>query len=219
MRRLDGSTLLDRLVLGADRVLRTVAGAPAAHRPSPARDLAEPGLPEDAERRHAAGLMRVNHTGEVCAQALYAGQSLTAREPAVRRAMSRAAREEEDHLAWCAERLDQLHAHPSVLNPLFYGMSFLMGAMTGLAGDRISLGFVHATEDRVVAHLDAHLEHGKRSLPEGDLRSRAIVRKMREDELRHGETALDVGGVEFPPPVRETMAMLSKLMTASVYRL
>ena len=219
MSTLDRSTLLDRMVLGADRFLRTVAGTPAPHRPSPARELEEPGLPEEAERRHAAGLMRVNHTGEVCAQALYAGQSLTAREPAVRRAMSRAAREEEDHLAWCAERLDQLHDHPSVLNPLFYGASFLMGAMTGLAGDRISLGFVHATEDRVVAHLDDHLESGDRSLPEGDLRSRAIIRQMREDELRHGETALEVGGVEFPPPVRETMGMLSKLMTASVYRI
>ncbi|HSG90445.1 MAG TPA: 2-polyprenyl-3-methyl-6-methoxy-1,4-benzoquinone monooxygenase [Pseudomonadales bacterium] len=208
-------SLLDRLVRGADQVLRTVAGEPVAHRPSPAADLRDPVPLDEPDRRHAAGLMRVNHTGEVCAQALYAGQAITARDPAVRRAMAGAAREEEDHLAWCAERLKQLHDRPSVLNPLFYGMSFAVGAVAGAAGDRLSLGFVHATEDRVVAHLDEH----RRSLPQGDTRSRAIVEQMREDELRHGETALEVGGVEFPAPVRGVMAALSKLMTETVYRL
>ncbi|MEE4361928.1 MAG: 2-polyprenyl-3-methyl-6-methoxy-1,4-benzoquinone monooxygenase [Pseudomonadales bacterium] len=208
-------SFFDRLVLGADQLLRTLAGPAQAHRPSPARTLPPDAALEDTERRHAAGLMRVNHTGEVCAQALYRGQALTARDPAVRRAMESSAREEQDHLAWCAERLDELHARPSVLNPVFFGVSFAMGALTGLAGDRVSLGFVHATEDRVVAHLDEH----RQRLPEGDSRSRAIIEQMREDEARHGETALAVGGVEFPAPVRGAMAALSKVMTETVYRI
>lgn len=210
-----GAGLLDSLVGHADRVLRTVAGSSPGHRPSPARELAPDTTLDEAERRHAAGLMRVNHTGEVCAQALYAGQALTARDPAVRRAMSHSAREEEDHLAWCAERLEELQDRPSLLNPIFYGASFVVGAAAGLVGDRVSLGFVHATEDRVVAHLDEHSER----LPEGDARSRAIIEQMREDEARHGETALEVGGVEFPQPVRRGMAVLSKLMTETTYRI
>lgn len=209
------ASLFDRLVLGADRVLRTVAGDAPAHRPSPAAALPEDAPMEETDRRHAAGLMRVNHTGEVCAQALYAGQALTARDAVVRRTMASAAREEEDHLAWCAERLKELRDRPSLLNPVFYGASYAMGALTGLAGDRVSLGFVHATEDRVVAHLDEH----RQRLPQADARSRAIVEQMREDELRHGETALEVGGTEFPEPVRGAMAVLSRLMTESVYRL
>lgn len=208
------SSPFDLLVDHADRVLRTVAGASPGHRPSPANELARDEVLTEDDRRHAAGLMRVNHTGEVCAQALYAGQALTARDPAVRRAMAESAKEEEDHLAWCAERLDELHDRPSYLNPLFYGASFVMGAAAGLIGDKVSLGFVHATEDRVVAHLDEHAEH----LPEQDLRSRAIIERMREDEARHGETALEVGGVEFPAPVRQAMALLSKLMTETTYR-
>lgn len=214
MAGLNAESMIDRLVRGADQVLRTVAGEPVAHRASPAGTLRETAPLEEPERHHAAGLMRVNHTGEICAQALYAGQALTARDPAVRRAMAGAAREEEDHLAWCAQRLEELRDRPSVLNPLFYGASFAMGALAGMAGDRVSLGFVHATEDRVVAHLDEH----RQSLPEGDLRSRAIVEQMREDEQRHGETALEVGGVEFPAPVRSVMAVMSKLMTETVYR-
>lgn len=210
-----GGGILDTLVDQADRVLRTVAGSAPGHRPSPAAELAPDSGLDEGERRHAAGLMRVNHTGEVCAQALYAGQALTARDPAVRRAMAESAREEEDHLAWCAERLEELHDRPSLLNPVFYGASFVVGAAAGLVGDRVSLGFVHATEDRVVAHLDEH----QRSLPEGDARSRAIVERMREDEARHGETALEVGGMEFPEPVRRGMALLSKLMTETTYRI
>lgn len=208
-------SFLDRLILGADAVLRTVAGPARAHRPSPSSKLPPDAALDADARRHAAGLMRVNHTGEVCAQALYRGQALTARAPAVRRSMESSAREEEDHLAWCAERLEELEARPSVLNPLFYGVSFAMGALTGLVGDKVSLGFVHATEDRVAAHLDDHT----RRLPEADLRSRAIVEQMREDELRHGETALEVGGVEFPPPVRDAMAVLAKVMTETTYRI
>ena len=210
-----GAGLLDALVGHADRVLRTVAGNATGHRPSPAAALEPDAALDESDRRHAAGLMRVNHTGEVCAQALYAGQALTARDPAVRRAMAHSAREEEDHLAWCAQRLEELRDRPSLLNPVFYGASFVVGAAAGLVGDRVSLGFVHATEDRVVAHLDEHQER----LPAGDARSRAIIEQMREDEARHGETALEVGGMEFPQSVRRGMALLSKLMTESSYRI
>lgn len=214
------SPILDRAILQADRMLRSVSGiGPAPRRASPSRSLPPPAVADsrlsEQERRHAAGLMRVNHTGEVCAQALYQGQALTARDPAVRRAMAGAAREEEDHLAWCAERLEELQADPSRLNPLFYGLSFGMGVLAGAAGDRISLGFIHATEDQVVAHLDRHREE----LPEGDLRSRAIVERMRDDEARHGEDALAAGGNEFPAPLRRLMTAVSKLMTATAYRI
>lgn len=208
-------TLLDRMVLGADRVLRTVAGQLPAQRPSPAARIREPETLGAEERDHAAGLMRVNHTGEVCAQALYEGQSLTARNPATRRMLRRAAQEETDHLAWCAERLTALEARPSVLNPAWYAASYALGAAAGLAGDRVSLGFVHATEDRVVHHLDRHAEQ----LPEGDARSRAIVEQMRADEARHGATALEAGGEEFPQRVRNAMALVSKLMTLTAYRI
>jgi ubiquinone biosynthesis monooxygenase Coq7 len=159
--------------------------------------------------------MRVNHTGEVCAQALYEGQAMVAKAAHVRRALRHAAAEEEDHLSWCEERLRELHARPSVFNPLFYGASFAMGAVTGLLGDRVSLGFVHATEDRVVAHLEDH----QRTLPEDDHRSLAIVEQMRVDEAEHGEAALDLGGVPFPAPVRALMAASAKLMTETSYRL
>lgn len=212
--RRGGPSVADELVSHADRLLRLVTGSAQAARPSPGAAVDGPDELDDADRRHAAGLMRVNHTGEVCAQALYAGQALTARDPAVRRAMAHSAQEEEDHLAWCAERLEELDDRPSVLNPVFYGASFVVGAAAGLVGDKVSLGFVHATEDRVVAHLEDHAER----LPEGDARSRAIVEQMREDEARHGETALAVGGVEFPTPVRRGMALLSRLMTETTYR-
>jgi len=205
---------LDTMIGRADRLLRTVAGPVPAQRPSPAKDLPPAHLDDDA-RRHAAGLMRVNHTGEVCAQALYEGQAMVAKAAHVRRALRHAAAEEEDHLSWCEERLRELHARPSVFNPLFYGASFAMGAVTGLLGDRVSLGFVHATEDRVVAHLEDH----QRSLPEDDHRSRAIIEQMRVDEAEHGEAALDLGGAPFPAPVRALMAASAKLMTETTYRL
>ncbi len=214
------SPLIDHAILQADQLLRSLSGVgPTARRPSPAQAL-PPAASTDAEltpeeRRHAAGLMRVNHTGEICAQALYQGQALTARDPAVRRTLTHAAREEEDHLAWCAERLAELKADPSRLNPVFYGLSYGMGVLAGMAGDRVSLGFIHATEDQVVAHLDRHRE----SLPERDLRSRAIVERMREDESRHGEEALEAGGQTFPEPVRRLMTAVSRLMTATAYRI
>jgi ubiquinone biosynthesis monooxygenase Coq7 len=207
-------SLLDQLVEQADQVLRTLAGdANRSARPYPAAAAGDAELsPED--RRHAAGLMRVNHTGEVCAQALYQGQALTARLPDVRQEMEQAAAEEVDHLVWCEERLAELDSHTSVLNPLWYGLSFTLGAAAGVAGDRWSLGFVAATEDRVCQHLEEHLER----LPKRDHRSRRIVEQMLEDERRHGEAALAAGGENFPEPVKRAMAHVSRLMTSSSYR-
>jgi len=205
---------LDKLIDNADQVLRTLAGtANQAERNSPAHTESESELSAD-ERRHAAGLMRVNHTGEVCAQALYQGQALTARLPEVRKEMEQAASEEIDHLVWCEERLQQLGSHTSHLNPLWYGLSFTMGAAAGIAGDRWSLGFVAATEERVCEHLNDHLQQ----LPAQDRRSRKIVEKMLEDEQRHGEQALEAGGKNFPQPVKRAMSAVAKLMTSSSYR-
>lgn len=207
------NSLLDLAVLAADRVLKTLAGQHVSERASPAQDVVAAPLDDDG-REHAAGLMRVNHAGEVCAQALYEGQALVARDARVRNALLAAAREEEDHLAWCGERLQELDSRPSVLNPLWYGMSFALGAATGLLGDRVSLGFVAATEDQVCRHLDRHL----RELPNDDARSRAIVEQMRDDEARHGTAALDAGGAEFPQPVKDAMTFVSTVMTAASYR-
>lgn len=158
--------------------------------------------------------MRVNHTGEVCAQALYEGQALVAREGRVRTALLRAAREEGDHLAWCNERLDELDSRPSRLNPAWYAVSYALGAATGLMGDRISLGFVAATEDQVCRHLESHLER----LPPGDVRSRQIVAQMHSDEARHGTEALGAGGTEFPAPLKKAMTLVSRVMTETAYR-
>ena len=178
--------LVDELIAQVDQALKTLTGAHAARREYPAVDMVDSTLSED-DARHAAGLMRVNHTGEVCAQALYEGQALTARKDEVRQTLKLAADEESDHLAWCGQRLDELGSRPSVLNPLFYAASYAMGALTGLLGDRVSLGFVEATEDQVCRHLEKHLD----SLPECDERSREIVRRMHADESRHGADALD----------------------------
>ena len=204
---------LDRLISGADQVLRTLSGtATQGERESPALNIPEAELPP-AQRRHAAGLMRVNHAGEVCAQALYQGQALTAKLPGVRAAMELAAAEEADHLAWCEERLGQLDSRASFLNPLWYGLSFTLGAAAGLIGDRISLGFVAATEEQVCHHLRSHLQR----LPPEDDRSRAILEQMLEDEQRHGETALNSGGQNFPRPLKHAMTAASRLMTHSSY--
>lgn len=208
-------SLIDQLIIGADKALRTLAARQAdSPRPSPANPLDDAEL-SDAERRHAAGLMRVNHAGEVCAQALYQGQALTARLPEVRAEMEQAAQEEVDHLAWCQQRLTELNSQPSLLNPLWYSLSFAIGAGAGLVSDRISLGFVAAVEDQVCKHLDSHLA----SLPEADQKSRAIVSQMREDEARHAQTALAAGGIEFPAPVKSLMTLSSRLMTQSSYRI
>ena len=204
---------VDRLVIGIDQALRTLTGQYQAKRSNPATDTTDAVLSE-AERTHTAGLMRVNHAGEICAQALYEGQALTARSVQARESLLQAAEEERDHLAWCRSRLNELDAKPSVLDPLFYGASFVMGALTGLAGDKISMGFVEATEDQVVQHLDGHLDN----LPEGDRRSRAILEQMRADEAKHGAQALDQGGVEFPPLAKNAMTAISRLMTQTTYR-
>ncbi len=205
--------LIDDIVIGLDRALRTVAAEPIAERANPGEAIDDATM-DDSERQHAAGLMRVNHTGEICAQGLYEGQALTARDDATRNALLSAAQEETDHLAWCQDRLTELDAKPSVLNPLFYAASYAMGAVTGLMGDKVSLGFVEATEDQVCKHLESHMD----SLPEQDQRSRAIITQMHEDEERHGAEAMDQGGAEFPQSVKNLMTLVSKVMTETTYR-
>lgn len=206
-------TPFDRLLIEADGMLRTLSrGGASASRPSPATGHSEPQLSE-RERQHAAGLMRVNHTGEVCAQALYQGQALTAKTAGTRSEMQEAAQEEIDHLVWCEDRLEDLGARPSALNPIFYGASLAMGAVAGLIGDRVSLGFVHATEERVASHLRDHLK----ALPDRDMKSQLILQQMLEDEERHGENALKAGGQELPQQVKSVMTGVSKLMTQTTY--
>ena len=206
----------DQLVRQGDAVLRTLLpGAAQPSRPSPATPEVRDDAMDEAERRHAEGLMRINHTGEVCAQALYQGQGLTAKLPEIREQMEEAAQEEIDHLAWCQSRLEELDGHPSRLNPLFYAASFGMGALAGAIGDRISLGFVAATEEQVGRHLDAHMDE----LPGGDHRSRAVLRQMAIDEAHHAEQALAAGGARFPGPVMAGMTLMSRVMTRSVYKL
>ncbi|MFT4519574.1 MAG: ubiquinone biosynthesis monooxygenase Coq7 [Halioglobus sp.] len=208
-------TLLDKLITEADSVMKTVTNrGNQAARPSPSQGHTDTQL-SDTERRHVAGLMRVNHTGEVCAQALYQGQSLTAKLPTVREEMEQAAAEEVDHLVWCEERLQELDSHTSVLNPAFYGMSFALGAIAGAIGDKVSLGFVAATEEQVCQHLREHL----RDLPDEDRKSQLILQQMLEDEQRHGEKALESGGTDFPPVVKEAMTLISKLMTNASYKI
>ncbi|HZP67601.1 MAG TPA: 2-polyprenyl-3-methyl-6-methoxy-1,4-benzoquinone monooxygenase [Rudaea sp.] len=206
---------LDRVLVEVERALGVALGATAeASRPSPAARLAEAEL-DPAARRHAAGLMRVNHTGEVCAQALYSGQAAVARDDATRAQLLAAAAEETDHLAWCAERLDALASRPSMLNPLWYGGSFAVGAVAALIGDRVSLGFVVETERQVEAHLGEHLER----LPEADVRSRAVVAAMQADEARHGAAARAAGGIDLPAPVPMLMRAASLVMKTVAYRL
>ena len=208
-------SLFDHLIQNADLALRTlVPGAAHAFRESPAEQKEEASL-TDAEAKHAAALMRINHTGEVCAQALYQGQALTARLPEVREAMEEAANEEVDHLVWCEQRINELGGRTSVLNPLFYGLSFGVGALAGKISDKVSLGFVAATEEQVCKHLTSHLT----SLPTQDDKSKAVLLQMLEDEAKHATTALDAGGYRFPMPVKLMMTGLSKVMTKSVYRL
>jgi ubiquinone biosynthesis monooxygenase Coq7 len=205
---------MDRLLVEAQRALDSIAGQPVAGRPNPAGDAAEVVL-DEPERRHAAGLMRINHVGEVCAQALYSGQAAVARDPATRADLLAAAAEETDHLAWCAERLRELDSRPSLLNPLWYAGSFAIGALAGLRGDGWNLGFVVETERQVEAHLGEHLE----TLPGADLRSRAIVRAMKDDEARHADHAEAAGAKPLPQPIPSMMTAASKLMKAIAYRL
>jgi len=206
-------TPVDRLILATDNALRTLFGRPrGTQRPYPAARLEEALLGEE-ERRHVARLMRVNHTGEVCAQALYQGQSLTARMPETRQRMERSAREENDHLAWCGARIEELGDHKSLLNPLFFAGSFAIGALAGLAGDRWSLGFVVETERQVEDHLDDHLAQ----VPERDERTRAVLEQMKVDEIHHAQVAKAAGGMDLPAPIRGAMRLASKAMTRSAY--
>lgn len=198
---------LDRIIGALDQSLRTLAAAPHSARPSPARALDEPDL-SDAERRLSASLLRVNHAGEIAAQALYTGQTLVARSATTRTLLHRAADEERDHLAWCAERLVELGGRPSLLGPLWFGGAFCFGALTGSAGDATSLGFVTETENQVEAHLQDHLER----LPQADVKSRAILERMAEDEAHHGTTASLAGGTQLPWPVRRSMAFGGELL-------
>lgn len=204
----------DDLISGFDRALRTLTGTASSQRKYPADDRREVELSPD-ERRHAAGLMRVNHTGEVCAQALYSAQALGARDPEVRRRFALAAREEEDHLAWTQQRLAELDARTSYANPLWYAGSFAIGLASSLGGDRTNLGFVVETERQVEEHLTEHMAR----LPEADARSRAIVAAMRDDEARHGASARDAGASELPLPLRALMRATAKLMTITAYRI
>lgn len=204
----------DRLLADAQNALETIAGAPLAARPNPGADQADVVL-DDTERRHAAGLMRINHVGEVCAQALYVGQAAVARDPQTRAQLKAAAQEETDHLAWCADRLRELDSRPSLLNPVWYAGSYAIGLLAGLRGDGWNLGFVVETERQVEAHLDEHLE----TLPPADARSRAILRVMKADEARHAEHAEAAGARILPQPVPALMAAASNLMKAVAYRL
>lgn len=206
-------TLADRLIGQLDRGLRTVLGVHGpGGRVSPANDLDEAELSE-AERREVVGLMRVNHAGEVAAQALYHGQALTARRADVREAFEQAASEENDHLFWCRERLSELGGRPSVLDPLWYAGSFAIGAAAGLLGDRFNLSFLAETEHQVVEHLDTHLE----KLPDVDHRSRAILTTMRADEASHATSALKKGGEAMPETLREAMRVAARIMTRTAY--
>ncbi len=207
-------TPIDKVVMLLDQSLRAVHSAhQGTARPNPAAQHDEANLDEN-ERRQVIGLMRVNHAGEVAAQALYNGQALTARDEEVRQRMQESAIEETDHLAWCKARVDELGGHTSYLGPFWYWGSFAIGATAGLAGDKWSLGFVKETEDQVGAHLEDHLKR----LPAQDLKSRAIVTQMALDEAHHGQKAADLGGVELPAPIRGLMKLTSKVMTTLSYR-
>ena len=208
------SANIDRWVSAFDNALRTLTGTPMATRANPADAVKAVEL-SAADTRHAGGLMRVNHSGEICAQALYHGQAITAQDAATAESMARAAREEADHLAWCRQRLDELRTAPSLLNPVWYAGSWVIGALAGAVSTGWSLGFVVATERQVAAHLQRHLA----SLPIQDLRSRAIVEHMQSDEARHADQAQAAGAVELPPAVTRAMAATARIMTTLAYRL
>ena len=208
-------SMLDNILNQIDSGLRTsFSGAPSPQRVSPAQDLVEPEL-TDKQRQHAIGLMRVNHAGEICAQALYQGQALTAKLPEVGDKMKESAEEEIDHLAWCEQRIEELGGKTSVLNPAWYAMSFALGAGAGLVSDKLSLGFVAATENQVCDHLKKHLEE----LPLEDHKSRLIVEQMLVDEAQHAESALKAGGHVFPKPIKQFMTLVSSAMTKTSYKI
>jgi ubiquinone biosynthesis monooxygenase Coq7 len=206
-------TPIDHALINLDQAVRTLFGRPlVTGRVNPGEDYDEVDLSDD-ERRHIGRLMRVNHTGEVCAQALYQGQAMTARMPEIREQMEHSAREENDHLAWCEARIRELEGRKSLLNPLWYAASFALGAGAGLAGDKWSLGFVVETERQVEDHLDEHIAQ----VPGDDHRTRAILEQMKADEIHHADVAQAAGGVELPGPVKGAMRLVSKVMTRGAY--
>lgn len=205
---------LDRMIIEFDKGLRTLFSQAHSARPHPDADTPDAPL-EEAERKHAAGLMRINHSGEICAQALYQGQALTARDPAVQKKLQHAAQEETEHLAWTAKRVHELGGHLSVLNPLWYSGSLALGAFAGLLGDKWNLGFLSETERQVGGHLQSHLE----KLPAQDAKSRAIVQQMYTDETGHSDMARQMGGAELPEPIKFAMKMSSKVLTHTAYRI
>ena len=207
--------LIDRFIIEFDTALRSVVGGAHAHRLTPGSDAQLTGLLNAKEREHAAGLMRVNHVGEVCAQALYQSQKLVARNPEIQQMLQHSGQEEMDHLAWCETRLQELGSHTSYLNPIWYAGSFAIGLVAGLAGDKWSLGFVAETEKQVENHLESHLE----KLPAEDQRSRAIVDQMRIDEIEHGQAAISAGGAVLPEPIKKLMQAMSKVMTTTAYKI
>jgi ubiquinone biosynthesis monooxygenase Coq7 len=206
---------IDHFIIEFDNALRCVAGGANSQRPTPGSEAASKTVLDAQERKHAAGLMRVNHVGEVCAQALYQSQKLVARDPQIKVMLNHSGQEEMDHLAWCETRLQELSSHTSYLNPIWYAGSFAIGLAAGLAGDKWSLGFVAETEKQVENHLESHLE----KLPPEDHRSRAIVDQMRLDEIEHGQAAIQSGGIELPEPIQKIMQMMSKLMTTTAYKI
>ena len=205
---------IDTLIVAFDQGLRTVFATPHASRPYPAADTPEVELSGE-EKREAAALMRVNHVGEVCAQALYAGQAMTAKNATVRQALEEAAREETDHLAWCEARIKELGGRKSLLNPFWFGGAFALGAVAGALGDKWNLGFLAETERQVEAHLDGHLKQ----LPHADMRSRAVVEQMKSDEIKHAQTAVDHGGVPLPLPVKLAMRVAAEVMRQTASRI
>jgi ubiquinone biosynthesis monooxygenase Coq7 len=207
------SSSLDQLIAAADRALRTLAATPVASRPSPAAGVSEAASLAAEEARVAVALMRVNHVGEVCAQALYDAQALAARSPELKAMFEHAAREETDHLAWTQERIRELGGRASLLNPLWYGGAFAIGLVAARIGDRASLGFMAETERQVEQHLQGHLER----LPENDVASRAIVAQMKDDEVRHADAATALGGTELPRPVRMAMRLAARVMTRTAH--
>ena len=205
--------MFDHLLIAADNALRTLSGVRHAARRSPADASTVEHVLDDDERRHASGLMRVNHVGEVCAQALYQAQALSTRDEALRLHFEQAAREETDHLAWTQQRLDELGARPSVLNPLWFAGAFGIGLVAGRVSDAVSLGFVVETERQVEQHLESHLDR----LPATDTRSRTIVQQMKDDEARHAASAEQAGAADLPLPVKWAMRAAAKVMTTTAY--
>ena len=207
--------MLDRLIIEFDKGLKTLTASAHSVRPYPDAQVQDAAELNAEEKRHAAALMRINHCGEVCAQALYNGQALTAKNPQIKQALAQASKEETEHLAWCEKRIHELGSHTSLLNPLWYAGSFTLGALAGAIGDKWNLGFLAETERLVGAHLDKHLKE----LPSQDEKSRAILAQMKIDEAHHAHTAVHLGAAELPKPIKSAMQQMSKVMTATTYHL